>query len=207
MTAVPTPPVDLHALIDPTDLEAYGLTGEQVAQELTQVLIASASAEVKDAAGSPILSTRARFTSTRPPATIFRLTGPIREVHEVLIGGHEVSDYLVVPGGIYRACGWGNPGPAPVSVDYTFGLDSLPADVKDLVCRMVLTGILNAVDGPEGLAIANGNLSSISIDDFREAYATGAHVEAVTEMTLPERVRERLARRFGGQGATVRGTW
>lgn len=194
-------------LITADDLKPYGLSDEQLDQTLVQVLIDSASAEMTDAAGSPILTTRARITSVRPPGLIFSLTGPIREVHEVTIDGRPISDYRVTAAGLHRTCGWGHGSPAEVAVDYTFGLDELPADIKDLTCRMVLTGILNALDGPDGLTITNGTLSSIAIDDFREAYATGAHIEALTEMTLPARVRSRLRTRFGGHGAKAKGTW
>lgn len=198
----------MAALIETTDLTTLGLSQEQAATPLAQWLINSASDQVIDAARSPIGPTRSEVEMVQPPGSrIFHLPGlPIRQVHSVRISGELVTDWLATAGGLYRAQGWGNPGPAPVTVDYEHGME-VPSDVKDLVARMVLAGILNAVDGAEGLVLTNGQLSSIALDDFREAYATGQHVEAVTEMDLPQRVRERLAERFGAGGATVRGTW
>lgn len=198
----------MAALITWERLISFGLTQEQADTDLVRFLIDSASEQVVDAAGSPIGEIRSEIEIVQPPALrVLRLPGlPIRKVHSVEVDGVPASDWLVTAGGLYRTQGWGNPGPAQVAVDYTHGMD-VPADIQDLVCRMVLAGVLNAVDGPEGMVLNNGNLSSISIDDFREAYATGANVEAVTEMTLPERTRERLAERFGNSGAKVGGTW
>lgn len=196
-------------LITAGDLTDYGLTAEQTEEPLVARLIRSASAQVRDAAGSPISGQRSTVELVQPPGSmIFRLPGlPVQEVHEVTVDGLPVTDYLLVPGGLYRAERWGTLTPARVVVDYTHGIPDVPADIEDLVCRMVLSGVLNAVDGPEGMVLNNGNISSVSIDDFREAYATGKDVEAVTEMTLPERSRERLRARFGGGGPAVGQHW
>lgn len=192
-------------LIKASDLKDYGLTEAQSSTPLVARLIRSASEQVLDAAGSPIGGLRSTVTLVQPAGSVlFRLPGlPIQEVHEVTVDGVPMTDYLVVSGGLYRADRWGVNAPAVVAVDYTHGVPDVPADIEDLVCRMVLAGVLNAVDGPEGMVLNNGNISSVAIDDFREAYATGRDVEAVTEMTLPERTRERLAVRFGAGGPSV----
>lgn len=196
-------------LITSEDLLEYGLTSEQAATALVSRLISAASAQVVDAAGTPLGGATSRITLAQPSGPILVLPGlPITEVHSVTVRGAEVSDYLITAGGLLREGGWWIDGkPTAVTVEYSHGIVEIPADIKDLTCRMVLAGVLNSLDGPDGMVLNNGNLSSIAIDDFRESYATGADVEAVTEMDLPQRVRDRLAARFGNGGSRVRGTW
>lgn|GEM_PF-470282 len=192
-------------LITPEDLEAYELEGIDLTTSRAAQLISSASDAVTDAAGSPILQARSEVEITAMPARILRLPGlPVTAVHSVTVGGVAVAGWTRVTAGLHRAAGWSSCGLETVTVDYTHGLPVVPADIKDLVARMVIAGLLAAEDGADGLALSNGRLSSFAVDDYREAYATGEEVEAVTEMTLPERTRQRLARRFGA-GATVQG--
>lgn len=199
----------MAGLIEATDLEDYGLTTEQTSTLLVTRLIRSASEQVIEAAGSPIGGTTSTVTLVQPPgSTVLRLPGlPIQTVHKVTIDNHEVNDFMVVADGIYRAGLWGFAQPVQVQVEYTHGPPEVPADIQDLVCRMVMAGVINSLDGPEGLILNNGNISSVAIDDFREAYATGSGVEAVTEMTLPTRTRDRLRARFGGNSPTVGASW
>lgn len=195
-------------LITKADLEQYPIPDDiDLTAPVTTVLIESASAEVIDAAGSPILSTRSTVDLPALRARILRLPGlPVTEVHEVTIDGQPVTDYKRINAGLYRATGWSEGSLEIVTVDYTHGLPSLPADIKDLVCRMVISALINAADGADGLAINNGRLSSVAIDDYKESYSTGETVDAITEMTLPQRARDRLAKRFGNYGAKVVGS-
>lgn len=195
-------------LITAADLEKYPLPGDiDLTAPITTVFIESASAEVIDAAGSPILSTRSTVELPALRARILRLPGlPVTEVHSVSIDGQPVTGYQRINAGLYRATGWSEGSLEVVTVDYTHGLPELPADIKDLVCRMVISALINAADGADGLAINNGRLSSVAIDDYKESYSTGDTVDAITEMTLPQRTRERLAKRFGNYGAKVVGS-
>lgn len=193
-------------LITPEDLGQYELEGLNFSGNRAKTMISSASEAVIEAAGSPILQARSEVELTAMPAKILRLPGlPVTEIHSVKVDGALLVGWKRVTAGIYRPDGWSRAGLEVVTVDYTHGLPSVPADIKDLVARMVIAALLAAEDGADGLALSNGRLSSFSIDDYREAYATGEEVEAVTEMTLPERTRERLARRFGSSGPSVQG--
>jgi hypothetical protein len=194
------------ALITAEDLDKYELEGLNFTGTRAQTMISIASEAVIEAAGSPILRARSEIELTAMPAKILRLPGlPVTEIHSVKVDGALLVGWKRITAGIYRPDGWSRCELETVIVDYTHGLPSVPADIKDLVARMVIAGLLAAQDDADGLALSNGRLSSFAIDDYREAYATGEEVEAVTEMTLPERTRERLARRFGSAGPTVQG--
>ncbi len=195
-------------LITTADLEKYPIPDDiDLTAPITTVFIESASAEVIDAAGSPILSTRSTVELPALRARILRLPGlPVTEVHSVSIDGQPVTGYQRINAGLYRATGWSEGSLEVVTVEYTHGLPELPADIKDLVCRMVISALINAADGADGLAINNGRLSSVAIDDYKESYSTGDTVDAITEMTLPQRTRDRLAKRFGNYGAKVVGS-
>lgn len=192
-------------LITPEDLEKYQLEGLDFTSSRAATFISSASEAVIDAAGSPILHERSVVELPAMHSKILRLPGlPVTEVHSVVVGGAVLTGWTRINAGIYRPDSWSRYGLEVVTVDYTHGLPAVPADIKDLVGRMVIAALLAAQDGADGLSLNNGRLSSFAIDDYREAYATGEEVEAVTEMTLPERTRQRLAKRFGA-GASVAG--
>lgn len=190
-------------LITPEDLNTFELAELDFTTSRAAGFISSASEAVIEAAGSPILSRRSEVELPAMASKILRLPGlPVTEIHSVRVDGVALYGWKRITAGVYRADGWSRWELEIVTVDYTHGLPTVPADIRDLVARMVISAMLAAQDGADGLALNNGRISSVAIDDFREAYATGADVEAVTEMTLPERTRERLARRFGA-GASV----
>ena len=192
-------------LIAIEDLEAYDVELD-LSSSRVAAFIAEASAEVIDAAGAPILQQRSEVELTAMPSKILPLPGlPIAEIHSVKVEGVPFTGWKRLTGGLFREDGWSRCGLETVTVDYTHGLGAVPADIKGLVCRMVIAALLQAEDGADGLAINNGRLSSFAVDDYKESYATGEEVEAVTEMTLPERTRQRLAKRFGNNGPVVRG--
>ena len=196
------------SLIQKTDLEQYPLPeGIDLDNPITQVLIDSASDEVISAAGSPIISTRSVVDLPAQRARILRLPGlPVTEIHSVTVDSEPVSDWKKINAGLYRPTGWSERGLEIVTVDYTHGLPTIPSDIKDLVCRMVISGLINSMEGADGFVLNNGRLSSIKIDDYAEGYATGDTVDAITEMSLPQRTRDRLAKRFGNYGAKVVGS-
>lgn len=196
----------LDPLATTADVTDLGYTGETTGIDR---FLAAASAEVRDAAGSPI----SQVTST------VKLTGylgddylelpgpPVVSVAAVSIDGEAVNadHYRLVGNRLWRAGGWsGSYTPAEVQVTYTHGFAEVPADIKDLVCRMVIAALSAAADGGEGLAINNGGIQSETIDGATTTYATsGDSTEAVTEMTLPARTRDRLRARFGGGAAAA----
>lgn len=193
---------DLIAVADLED--GYGVTVAAGESAAVDRFISAASAAVIDAAGSPILSTRRTVVlTTMTERTTLDLPGaPISAVHTVSIDGVAVTDCKRLGEGLWRAAGWACGEPVEVEVDYTVGLLEVPADIKDLVCRMVVAALLAHRDGLEGLALTNGGTSSVGVDDYREAFATGDDAPE-TEMALPERVRKRLRQRFGGGAKSV----
>ncbi|MDR4533216.1 hypothetical protein [Glutamicibacter sp. PS] len=197
------------ALITTADLEKYPLPATaDLNAPIVDVLINSASAAVTDAAGSPILQRRSTVTLLAGRARLLRLPGlPVREIHTVTVDGQPVTGWHQAAGGIYLATGFSDRSITPVTVDYTHGLTELPADIKDLVCRMVISSLIVAQSDDEEpyLTIDNGRLSSVAIDDYKEGYATGDTVDAITEMDLPQRTKDWLAKRFGNSGAKVVG--
>ncbi|WP_426302767.1 hypothetical protein [Arthrobacter sp. R-11] len=193
-------------LITPADLAEYEVEELDFTTARAGRFIKAASAAVIEAAGAPILQARSEIEIPAPPGRILKLPGlPVTAIHSVTIAGAPVEGWKRINAGLYLSRGWSCYDLDLVTVDYTHGLPAVPEDIKDLVARMVIAGLLAAQDGADGLAFSNGQLSSFAIDDYREAYATGEEVEAVTEMTLPERTRERLAKRFGNSGPTVQG--
>lgn len=191
-------------LIQQGDLEQYGVT--VAAGEATAVagFISSASDAVIDAAGVPILSARrtVSFSVLTDRQTIPLPGAPVSAVYSVSIDGVSVTDWKRLGESLWRLKGWCSGEPVVVEVDYTSGLPSVPADIKDLVCRLVIAALLAHRDGLDALAASNGGVSSVGVDDYREAYATGDDVP-VFEMDLPERTRRRLRSRFGGSAAVV----
>lgn len=189
-------------LIVSSDLNVYPVTIEQSEALFIDRLISVASAAVTNAAGCQIKEARSTLTLLVTPGRTVRLPGaPIREVHTVTHDGEPVKGWLKTSTGLYSALAFNQREPFELTVDYTHGLVEVPLDVADLVCRMVISGLLAGRDGGESLALNNGALSSIAIDDYKEAYATG-DIEAVTEMTLPTSTRRWLRQRFSG-GAVV----
>lgn len=198
-----------NLLIAVEDLTDYGVSIASDEMVLVGRLIAAASQAVIQAAGSPILQTTSTVTLVAAGGTMLRLPGlPIVSAQSVTIGGVNIlgadADGSIEPGncvlnsaGIYRPTGWANYGPEIVEITYTHGYQTVPMDVVDLVVSMVIAGLSAARSGDDGLAMNNGRMSSVSIDDYKEAYATG-DVEAVTPMMLPKRTRDWLASRFGG---------
>lgn len=194
-------------LITLEDLADHGVTVEPADQPRALRLIESASTAITDAAGSPIIERESTIVILGGNERILDLPGlPIREVHEVHVDGILLlpAEYRVAGAGLYRPGGWARGRLIPeITVRYTHGLPTVPADIVSLAAAMVGAGLNEANDG--GWELQNGRLSSIGIDDYREGYATtGESVEQVTPMSLPKRTREWLAGRFGAGARVLR---
>jgi hypothetical protein len=111
------------------------------------------------------------------------------------VDGEAVTDYRLLGGSLVRPCGFRES--APVTVTYTHGLPTVPADVVDLVCRLV---------GQELAALRSGETASRAISSERigDYSVTYADTETGT-MVLSDFQCNRLAARFGnGAGVVVR---
>lgn len=193
-------------LIKPTDLALYGETIGESETATVNELIASASSAITSAAGTQILAGTSTIEVLGLNERMLNLPGtPIRRVDEVLADGDLIdpATYRVTTTGIYRAQGWACGRNLPsLTVTYFHGYDEIPRDIRTLCVSMVIAGLIASREG--GWDLQNGRMSSMGIDDYREAYATsGEGIEQVTPMDLPERTRQALRKRFSGGVAVV----
>ena len=189
----------LGSLAVTADLTARGITPSTT--ELSDALLASASAAIRDAAGCSITQTTGTVVLTSNSSRWLTLPGwAITAVSAVQIDGAAVADYTLANGALYRAYGWGNGlEPSFVTVTYTQGLAVVPADIVDLTCSLVAAGVARAADGYD----PHRGDSSVRIDDFQRSFTRGAD-EVVAPMELPASTRVWLATRFG-MGVVVTG--
>ena len=198
-------------LISTTDLTDYGVVIADTETTVVGRLIRSASAAVVRAAGAPIIQATSTVRLAAFGSQLLRLPGlPIQSVASVVdvSSGDTMTDWIQVAAGVYRRDGWGASdvpgleGPRLVDVTYTHGFATTPDDIAELVVSMVIAGLDTFRSGDLGLN--NGRFASVAVDDFKESYATGLEVEAVTPMTLPSRTRNWLAAQFGNGAQVVR---
>lgn len=158
----------------------------------TDADLASASAAVREAAGSPISQVTATARALGGCGQWLHLPGPVVAVTAVTIDDETVTDSTTFPHALFRRCGWGDVG-SVVTVTGTFGLAVVPADIVSLVCDMV--AMASAGD------LVDPRVSQESIDDYRVTYRDDA---GVSVFELPKRTRDALYARFSG-GVAV--TW
>ncbi|MFJ4907719.1 hypothetical protein ACIQCR_24610 [Streptomyces sp. NPDC093249] len=193
----------LTPLASAADLTARGLVVGTAEEGFVATALDAASAAVREAAGTPISQTTSTVVVEGEPGQRLRLPGaPLLAVATVAIDGQTVTDWLIRSGRLYRAAGWtGRGAPSEVEVTYTHGLPVVPADIVDLVCRMVAAALVSyrSQDGGEGLAAQN--ITQERIGDYSVSYGSDGRV---TEMDLPQYWRERLEARFGGGAQLLR---
>ncbi|MEV4936342.1 hypothetical protein [Streptomyces zaomyceticus] len=188
----------LDPLATAADLTARGLTVDPGEATIVDTYLDVASTAVREAAGTAISQTTSTVTVEGEPGPWLTLPGqPVTAVATVLLDGVAVTDWQLVSGRLWRACGWTSGcGPSLVDVTQTHGLAVVPADIVDLVCRMT-AGALKAQRAEEdgsGLA-ADKVITSERLGDYAVTYASDGRI---TEMDLPQYWRERLEARFGG---------
>lgn len=158
----------------------------------------SAMDSVRDAAGCPISQATSTVTLWGTVSPWLDLPGgPVSAVSSVVSTDVDTTGWRLVGNSLWLACGWGGCGPAEVTVTYTHGFATVPADVVDLVCELAGASLLS--DGAHDVRVA-----SEAIDDSRTGWQVGPD-STVSVFELPERTRLMLARRFGG-GVYVTGS-
>ncbi|MEV6174883.1 hypothetical protein AB0L99_42595 [Streptomyces sp. NPDC051954] len=193
----------LDPLATQSDLEARGLAVDASETAMVAVYLDVASTAVREAAGSPISETTSTITLEGEPGQWLTLPGlPVSAVSSVTVDGEAVTDWRLRSHRLWRACGWSpGCGPSEVEVVQTHGLDPVPSDIVDLVCRITATALADYRADADGGGLAAADIRSERIGDYSVTYGDAG---LITTMELPDYLRERLAARFGGGAVLVR---
>ena len=182
-----------------SDLSARGVDVTNTA--LVAVMLAVASATIRNAAQSPILSTSSTVTvwALDECDPWLDLPGkPITAVSSVTLDGTllPATDYKLVDGRLWRLGGWGGSRysePIAAVIALTHGLAAVPVDIINLVCDLAEAGMKAANTG----GISDPRVLVESVDDYSVTYRQGGQVVA-SVMELPAMTRDGLRKRFGG---------
>ncbi|MET9999834.1 hypothetical protein ABZ069_23170 [Streptomyces microflavus] len=193
----------LQPLATVADLAGRGLVVEADETAITGTYLEVASAAVRDAAGCPISQTTSTVDLEGEADARLRLPGPpVTAVTTVLLNGAPVTDWRLTSSRLWRAGGWvGGDGPSEVTVTYTHGLPTVPPDIVDLVCRIAAAALKSHRAEDDGTGIAAADIRSERIGDYAVTYGDDG---LISDMELPDYLRERLAARFGGGAELVR---
>lgn len=184
----------LAPLATTADLVARGVTVSVDEAPIVATYLAVASSIVRDAAACPISQTTSAVTLEARGSRVHLPGQPVTAVSALLVDGVAVTDYRLVAGALTRPCGF-RVG-SVLDVTYTHGLPTVPADVVDLVCRLV---------GQELVAFRNGETGTRAVTSERIGDYAVTYSDAETgTMALSKSQRNRLAARFGaGAGVSV----
>lgn len=195
----------LAALATAADLSARGVTVAFGEDDIAATYLEVASSAVRDAAQVPISQATSVVALEGRPGRWLPLPGPpVTAVATVELDGEEITDWRLRSHQLWRRCGWETVcgEPSEVTVTYTHGLATVPADIVDLVCRLTALALVAYRSQPDGEALAaSGNIRQESLGDYSVTYDAAGRV---SEMELPDYLRQRLAARFGGGVAVVR---
>lgn len=160
---------------------------------LVDLMLNAASWIIREAAGSVISQVTSTIKVPAPSGRSLPLPGPVAEVTAVLVDGEAVTDWKLVTGTLWRACGW-QPWCEPVEVQITLthGYAEVPADIVNLCADLAKLGIEAA---RKESTPANVVAVSYSIDDYTERLQYSE--QARTAMELPDVTKAWLAQRFG----------
>jgi hypothetical protein len=168
--------------------------------ELVDAMLLVASALVREAAGSPILSATVDVawwvTEWSEWETV--PVRPLRSVASVTLDGVAVTDHKVVHNDLWRRDGWYVDEPVEIAATVTVGLPTVPESVKQLVCDLAILGMNTATVGA-----LDPRVVAERIDDYSVTFAEGGAAVA-SAMTIPSATRSSLRARFGGGVGSVR---
>lgn len=186
----------LDPLITVADLSVRGIDTSDAAA--TAADIDAVSAAIRDAAGCAITRQTSTVSFTAEASRRIELPGrPVVSVDTVLLDGVPVTDWTLVGNSLWRQDGWGTPGdiPSTLTVTFTYGWETLPADVVDLACSLV-TGAQHDRAGGSHRGVAYER-----VDDYQVGFIQNDTVGSAFE--LSDRTRTMLRRRFGSMSTTV----
>jgi hypothetical protein len=196
--------VALDPLATVADLEARGLTIDASETAVVETFLAEASAAVREAAGVPISQTTSTLAlEGADNSQWLTLPGPpILSVSAVAIDGETVTDWRLRSHQLWRAAGWSPTcEPSEVTVTQLHGLPEVPADLVGLVCRIAAAVLVHYRAQPDGEGLAARDVRAERIGDYSVTYGDSGRI---TEIELPDYLREQLAARFGGGITLVR---
>lgn len=187
----------LEPLATVADLVALGLTVDDSETAIVHNYLAVASTTVRQAAGTPISQTTSTVTLEGEVDQRLRLPGPpITAVAAVELDGVALTDWRLRSDRLWRFGGWtACDGPSEVEVTYTHGLPEVPADIIDLVGRLVAGALASYRAEDAGASLGTQVVTSERIGDYAVTYGGDG---LATDMELPAYLRDRLAARFGG---------
>lgn len=194
----------LDPLATVADLVARGLTIEPTETAIVETFLEEASAAVREAAGVPISQTTSTVALEGPDTSRWlTLPGPpIISVASVAIDGETVTDWKLRSHQLWRECGWSpDCEPSEVTVTQTHGLATVPADIVGLVCRIAAAVLVAYRSQADGEGLAARDVRAERIGDYSVTYGDSGRI---TDIELPDYLREQLAARFGGGVAVVR---
>lgn len=183
-----------------TDLSARGV--DVSGTVLVGVMLSVASSLVRQAAGSPVLSTASTVTlwATDDSPWLDLPGKPVTAVSAVTLDGTLVAatDYKLVDGRLWRST-WGYYSePLEVVVTLTHGFAVVPVDIVQLVCDLAILGMNTATDGA-----IDPRVIAEKIDDYSVTFGADA-ASVASALSLPDATRRSLAARFGGGVGVVR---
>jgi hypothetical protein len=179
------------------DLTARGVTVDASEVAAVNSYLDVASALVRDAAGSPVSQTTSTLTLEARGIRVALPGAPVTAVSAVSVDGVAVSDYKLLSGALTRPCGFREG--EEVTVTYTHGLATVPADIVDIVCRLAGQELIKHRNNPD--ALAEKPVIQERIGDYSATYS---YTVLFSDMELPAYLRARLAARFGNGVSAVR---
>ncbi|MDX3507363.1 hypothetical protein PV755_00240 [Streptomyces caniscabiei] len=194
----------LDPLATVADLEARGLTVDPAETAVAETFLAEASAAVREAAGVPISQTTSTVALEGPENSQWlTLPGPpIQSVSAVAIDGVAVTDWRLRSHQLWRRAGWSDGcEPSEVTVTQTHGLPVVEADIVGLVCRIAAAVLVHHRAQPDGEGLAAKDIRAERIGDYSVTYGDSGRI---TDIELPDYLREQIAARFGGGVSVVR---
>lgn len=187
------------------DLAARKITVGEDETALAGILLAEASAAVREAAGCPI--SEVTSDDVEVPGTrgcVVELPGrQITRVESVKIGGVTATGWLLRrDGSLYRAAGWLGPGGVwlPITATITHGLPEVPADIVGLVCSLTRIALAASRQSDGGLPPLG--MTAERMSNWQGSWE-GSDTRPQHTIVIGAATRRDLRRRFGGSTASM----
>jgi hypothetical protein len=188
----------LPDLASAADLSARGVDVSD--DVLVDTMLAVASALVREAAGSPVLSATCTVSWWVTEWSEWETVPvrPLRSVSAITLDGVAITDHKVVHNDLWRREGWYVDEPVELEATLVAGLPAVPESVKQLVCDLAILGMNTATAGA-----LDPRVVAERIDDYSVTFSENAGAVS-SAMSIPSATRSSLRARFGGGVGSVR---